>query len=185
MSERTPIIRSVRGEKMKTRTLLFAAFTLFIAATSASAFTPFTGTWWNPSESGSGYNIEIHRGVLVITIFSYKSNGDSEWYLASGPMSSDQRHFTGTLDKYRNGQCISCTYKAPAGIGNDGIISINFLSETSATLTLPGGRSTSIQTFFPPTTSLVAYRLTRVTVDFLGGPLSDTAAGNIRPVARW
>ena len=167
---------------MRARTVLFAVFSLFIAATTASAFTPLTGNWWNPIEPGSGYNIEIHNGVLVITVNSYKPNGDSEWYLASGPMSADQRQFTGTLDKYRNGQCISCTYKTPGLVGNDGIISINFLTETSATLTLPGGRVTSIQTFFPSsvTASLDGtYQLTRVTVDYLGGALVDTAIGNI------
>ena len=134
---------------MKARALLFAVFTLLIAATSASASTPVTGTWWNPNEPGSGYNIEIHQGVLVIIVYSYKSNGDSEWYLASGPMSSDQRQFTGTLDKYRNGQCISCTYAAAALVGNDGTISINFSSETAATLTLPGGRSPAFRRFSP------------------------------------
>jgi hypothetical protein len=164
---------------MNARALLFALFILFIEATSASAFTPRTGTWWNPNESGSGYNIEIHQGVLVITVYSYKSNGDSEWYLASGPMSADQRQFTGTLDKYRNGQCISCAYRVASLVGNDGTISINFSSETSATLTLPGGRLISIQAFFPPATSLNGtYRLARSTVDFLGGPLYDSATGD-------
>src|SRR4029453_3737477 len=81
-----------------------------------------------------------HSGVLVVTVFSYKTNGDSEWYLAGGPMSADQRHFSGTLDKFRNGQCISCAHRgSPNNIGNDGVISITFLSETTATVSLPGG----------------------------------------------
>jgi len=172
---------SIRATNTRTRMVLFGAFSLFIVATSASAFTPFTGNWWNKNESGSGYNIEVHQGVLVITIYSYKSNGDSEWYLAAGPMSPDQRQFSGTLDKYRNGQCISCTYEAPTLIGNDGIISITFLSETSATLTLPGGRVVNIEPFFPSSVKANldgTYQLTRTTVDYLGGALYDTAIGN-------
>jgi hypothetical protein len=162
--------------------LLLCAAALF-GSPSSSAFAPVTGHWWNPNESGRGYNIDVYNGVLVITVYTYKANGDSEWYLASGFMSPDQRQFTGTLDKYRNGQCISCSYSGrPALVGNDGIISINFLSETVATLSLPGGRTTIIQPFFPPaaTTSLNGtYRLKRGTVDYLGGPLLDTDAGNL------
>jgi len=148
------------------------------------AFAPRNGHWWNPNESGSGYNIDVYNGVLVLTAYSYKTNGDSEWYLASGPLSADQQHFTGTLDKYRNGQCISCAYPGrPALIGNDGLISITFLSETSAVLSLPGGRVTNIVPFFPvptPNASLDGtYRLKRGTVDYLGGPLIDTANGTL------
>jgi len=61
-------------------------------------------------------------------------------------MTNDQHNFVGTLDKYVGGQCISCPYAGtPTRVGNDGTIIINFTSETSATLTLPGGRTTQIQ----------------------------------------
>jgi hypothetical protein len=113
---------------------------------SALAFQPRTGLWWNPGESGSGYNIEIQNGVLVVTVFSYKGNGDSEWYLASGALTNSGHTFSGTLDKYRNGQCISCAYTGtPTLAGNDGTMSINFVSETSAILSLPNGRTTLIE----------------------------------------
>lgn len=114
---------------------------------SASAFTPRTGHWYNANESGSGYNIDIQDGVLVVTIFSYKTNGDSEWYIASGPMSGGQSVFTGTLLTVRGGQCISCGYVAPTSTNNNGTITINFTSETAATVSLPGGRVTSIAPF--------------------------------------
>jgi hypothetical protein len=165
--------------------VLSAAITLS-SSMSAAAFIPTNGHWWNPNESGRGYNIDVYNGVLVITVYTYKTNGDSEWYLASGPMSQDQRHFTGPLDKYRSGQCISCAYAGrPALIGNDGTISITFLSETSATLSLPGGRATSIQPFFPAASAASlngTYRLKRGTVDYLGGQLLDTAAGNLNAI---
>ncbi|MFO1413751.1 MAG: hypothetical protein U1F10_07565 [Burkholderiales bacterium] len=116
-----------------------------VVAPLALAFQPHTGQWWNPSESGSGYNIDVQNGVLVVTIFSYKGNGDSEWYLAAAALTNTGHNFTATLDKYRNGQCISCAYAGRPGLaGNDGAISISFSSETSATLTLPGGRTTAI-----------------------------------------
>lgn len=133
---------------MTFRNALASVFAMMLFSASSLAFTPLTGHWWNPNESGSGFNIDIQNGVLVVTVYSYKSNGDSEWYLASGAMTPDQRSFTGTLDKYRNGQCISCAYAGrPIVAGNDGTISITFNSETSATVRLPGGRVSTIQPF--------------------------------------
>ncbi len=35
------------------------------------AFTPVTGLWWNPNESGSGYGIGVQHGVIVVTMYSY------------------------------------------------------------------------------------------------------------------
>ncbi len=53
------------------------------------AFTPAAGLWWNPNESGSGYNVQVQHGVLVMTIYSYAANtGEPVWYIASGPMSN-------------------------------------------------------------------------------------------------
>lgn len=105
---------------------------------------PQIGLWWNPRESGSGYNIDFKRRVLVVTVFSYAANGEPAWYLASGALSATNL-FVGTLDKYRNGQCIACAYTGPPTLmGNDGPITIQFHDATSATMTLPGGRTTSI-----------------------------------------
>jgi len=127
---------------------LLAAALLFAIAGSAAAFQPRSGVWANLSESGSGYTIEVQEGVLVITIYSYQAGGAPQWYLAAGAMTNDQHNFTGTLDKYVGGQCISCAYVSPGPpVGNDGIISITFTSETTATLSLPGGRTTHIQSY--------------------------------------
>jgi len=52
---------------------------------------------------------------------------------------------TGTLDRYRGGQCASCTYQPPSMMGNDGVITFTFTSPTAATVQLPGGRITQIQ----------------------------------------
>jgi hypothetical protein len=114
--------------------------------TSLPPITPTTGTWWNPSESGTGYAIDVQHGVLTMLIFSYQSNGSPEWYYVSGSLANGGRNFTGTLDKYRNGQCISCFYPGrPFLPGNDGLVSITFFSSTTGVMTLPGGRVTSIQ----------------------------------------
>lgn len=117
-----------------------------LAAAGTAPLTPVVGLWWNPDESGSGYFLDVKHGVLVATIFSYRANGEPEWYYVSGPLTNGGRSFTGTLDKYRGGQCISCPYAGrPTAAGNDGAVTIHFSSPTAATLTLPGGRVTSIR----------------------------------------
>jgi len=127
---------------------LIVATLCLIWASTASAFQPRTGHWLNPAESGTGFNIDVQDGVLVVTMYTYQAGGAAQWYLASGPMTNSGRNFTGTLDKYQGGQCLSCSFTGrPTLVGNDGTISISFVSETAATLTLPGGRRTNIQPF--------------------------------------
>jgi len=105
---------------------------------------PQVGLWWNPNESGSGYALDYKHGVLVVTIYSYATSGAPQWYLVAGPLSGNT--FTGTLDKYTNGQCIACSYAgSPTSVGNDGSVTIVFSSPTSATMYLPNGRVTQIQ----------------------------------------
>jgi hypothetical protein len=106
--------------------------------------TPQVGLWWNPDESGSGYALDYKHGVLVVTIYSYKTDGSAQWYLSSGPVVDNV--FTASLDKYTNGQCISCSYTGrPSGPTSEGTMTITFTSPSSATVRLPGGRVFQIQ----------------------------------------
>ena len=103
--------------------------------------------WWNPSESGTGYNIQVQQGILVATMFAYAANGDPMWYLIVGPLTNTGGGVgtIGTFDKYRGGQCASCMYQMPSMMGNDGTMIVTFTSPTTATVQLPGGRVTQIQ----------------------------------------
>ena len=114
---------------------------------AALPFTPFTGMWWNPDESGTGYALQVQHGVMVVTMFSYTSAGDPVWYYAPGRLASTGTGVTmsSSLERYRGGQCASCTYMRPAMIASDGAFSITFTSPTSATMQLPGGRTTRIE----------------------------------------
>ena len=110
-------------------------------------FTPVSGLWWNPNESGTGYNVQVQRGTLVVSMYSYTLLGDPIWYLAVARLANSGNHVVaiGTLDKYRGGQCASCVYQGPALMGNDGGITITFTSSSAATVLLPNGRVTQIQ----------------------------------------
>ena len=108
----------------------------------AQGFAPQVGLWWNPEESGTGYSLDVKHGVLVVTVYTYGTDGEPMWYLASGPITNGA--FAATMDKYGGGPCISCSFKANAFRGYDGTIGINFTSSTTATLTLPSGRTVAI-----------------------------------------
>jgi hypothetical protein len=117
------------------------------AALPAATIVPVGGIWWNPNESGTGFALDYENGILIVATYSFLAAGPSQWYLSSGPVVNNV--FTGTLDKYTGGQCISCAYKAPTQSGNDGVITITFTSPTTAIVDLPGGRHFQIQRFFP------------------------------------
>ena len=116
------------------------------AAAPAAAIVPVGGVWWNPQEAGSGFGFDYQNGTLIVEVYTYLGNGPAQWYLASGTIVNNV--FTSTLDKYTGGQCISCPFKAPTQVGNDGTITITFTSPTTATADLPGGRHINIQRFF-------------------------------------
>jgi len=81
-----------------------------------------------------------------MTVYSYNPDGSAQWYLAAGPLTNDDhRTFSGTLDTYRNGQCISCAYTGrPAQGPGGGVVTIRFTSAQNAVMTLPGGRVVDI-----------------------------------------
>ena len=123
----------------------FALILAFCFSTAATAFQPRIGLWSGKYESGSGYMIDVQNGIVVLTVFSYSPSGAAQWYLASGPLTDNGRTFIATLNKYTGGQCISCAYRPTRLDGNDGEITIGFLTPTLATLDLPGGRWTLIE----------------------------------------
>jgi hypothetical protein len=123
----------------------FAGASASVSAAPA-AITPVGGVWWNPNESGSGYGLDFQNGVLIVQIYSYRADSAAQWYLAAGSVTHNVVH--ATLDRYTGGQCISCTYKGPTLVGNDGDVTFTFTSPTTATVDLPGGRHIQIQRYF-------------------------------------
>jgi hypothetical protein len=103
--------------------------------------------WWSPAESGTGYNLHVEHGTMVMTVFTYDSNGSPTWYLAVAPLHNMGNGVTGTgtLDRYAGGQCMMCSYRPPIITGNDGAFTVTFSSPDHAELHLPGGRVVHIE----------------------------------------
>ena len=132
-------------------TMMLSGYTIPGGVTQAGgqpplAFTPTTGMWWNSSESGSGYNIQVRHGMMVVTMFMYGTGGEPMWYLGTGALTNAAGGVTasGTLDKYFGGQCAACNYRPPSAAGNDGAFAMTFSSPDSGVLQLPGGRTVPI-----------------------------------------
>jgi hypothetical protein len=128
---------------------VFATFPTPVTFGSTSPpFVPVTGLWWDPLQSGSGYNVQVRHGVLVLIMYSYEADGDPIWYLMTGPLTDNGTKLVTTLDKYRGGQCAGCAYNGrPVADGNDGTITIQFTSSTSGTITFPSGRVVPIEPY--------------------------------------
>lgn len=112
---------------------------LFVGLLSLSspsrAFTPESGWWWSPAESGYGFSIEIQDNFIFMVAFSYDSAGRPTWYAAQGVMPNNAR-FSAPLYHRTGGPCIGCPFQSPgAPFAIGGTIQIDFTSETTARLT--------------------------------------------------
>ena len=112
---------------------LLALAALF--SSSAFAFTPESGFWWNLAESGRGFSIEIQDNFLFFAGYLYTSTGAPIWYTAQGVMQGNAT-FVGQLTSASGGQCITCTYRAPQiQLGAGGPVTIAFDTEIEGRLT--------------------------------------------------
>ena len=106
-------------------------------ASTVSAMLPESGWYWNPTESGRGFNIEIQNNVLFMSGFVYDASGKPIWVVGSCVMTSD-RNCSAVLYQTSGGQCIGCAYGGPPAIAQYGTAVITFTSETTALVTVNG-----------------------------------------------
>src|ERR1019366_4491502 len=126
---------------------LIVAVVLFVASSVASAFTPSSGLWYNPSESGRGFNIEIQNNTMAVASYVYSQSGTPIWYTSAGTFNEGTETFTGAFGSAVGGQCLGCPYVSPTLTGNaGGPMQIVFTSFERGTLYFQGG-STPIQHF--------------------------------------
>jgi hypothetical protein len=133
------------------RALFAAAASLFILFAGAAQATtptiaPVSGYWWNPSQTGNGFVIEIQNNQLFMAGFLYAASGEATWVATLGPMSSSSA-YAGTLFTDSGGQTLTGAYQgAPRSTTTLGPISITFITDTKATIVWPGGTE-NIQRF--------------------------------------
>ena len=131
-----------------------AALAFVFAASSAAAYTPVSGFWWNPNESGTGIAIEIEDKTLFMAAYVFDAQGRSTWFTSSGNLTTSSVNgatyynvYNGTLHGFANGQVIGGPYFFPqilTGAGGPVQIVFNPNDESKATLTW-GGRTLPIE----------------------------------------
>jgi hypothetical protein len=102
-----------------------------------SAVLPDSGWYWNKSESGRGFNIEIQNNVLFMSAFVYDQQGTPIWLVTGGPMSSATA-FAGDVYQTTGGQCLGCPYSGPPQSSKYGTATIVFTGPLTATITING-----------------------------------------------
>lgn len=116
-----------------------------LAAIDGVAPIPEPGWWWNPSEPGRGFAIEVRNGNLFFASYLYDNTGRAIWDISSGPMSSGST-YSGILQAFANGQALFGGYRPPAFQGSPGTIMLQFTGTRTATMVWPGG-SVALQRF--------------------------------------
>jgi len=112
---------------------------------------PETGHWYNPDQSGTGFNLEFQNGIMAGYYYGYDSEGNPEWYLVTNPLvRSETPGVMWELEvepqRYTGGNCMGCPYQAPNDPEALPAIKIEFFQRAYARLTLNDG---SIQYMVP------------------------------------
>lgn len=111
---------------------------LLMTSMSSWSFTPESGFYWNPDEPGSGYSLEIQDNFLFGAFYVYDDLGLPYWYTTGGFLDGNA-FYEGDIFISEDGPCLACTYTPNnTFVSNLGKVSINFLTETTATITVQG-----------------------------------------------
>ena len=107
---------------------------------------PQNGIWWNPTQSGRGYTLEVQGSQLVFTMYLYEDSGAASWNTGILNQQSDGS-YTGTLSRFSGGQSLNGAYVAPTGASTVGTVSLSFPTTSTGTAVLTpsaGGAAISL-----------------------------------------
>ena len=124
--------------------ILDAGAAVRLALPSSHAI-PESGWWWNASESGRGYSLEIQGNRLFMAAYMYTADGRAVWYVSAGTLNQDGS-FQGDVTEYAGGQTLSGAFK-PAHV-KGAVTSMQLSCSTPASCTLVwAGRTVAITRF--------------------------------------
>lgn len=117
---------------------------LMLLSFFAFAEQPSIGSWYNPHESGRGWNIERQNDVITVAHYVYKSDGSPTFYISSGVWDGSTKSVLGDIYEFSGGQCIGCIYSVPSS-ENLGSVKFEFTSSVRGRVTYPDGTSIAIE----------------------------------------
>ncbi|MBI1777485.1 MAG: YncE family protein [Proteobacteria bacterium] len=144
------------GSGTATTSIARFPFTGSTVVPPSTSTAPETGWYWQPTESGTGYFIEVQGNQFYVAYYAYDTTGPSRWYIVSGTAVSNAGVFgagglltmSGTFSEYANGQALTGSYRTPSLLASRGTVTILFSTPTTAQVTLPSGRQLNIQRFY-------------------------------------
>jgi hypothetical protein len=104
-----------------------------VFGTGAAPFQPDDGWWWNASEGGSGYSMEVQGNNLFAVGFMYDDAGRAVWYFTAGPMASATTYH-GDVLQFADGQTMGGPYRPPGPPSTVSTVDIAFSATDAATL---------------------------------------------------
>ncbi len=106
---------------------------------SIGKIAPQTGWWWNPSEGGRGYSMEVSpaNGSVFFAAYMYDGAGSPVWYVAT-LTTTGGNSYQGYLSAYQGGQTLGGPYKAPTSSNVIGLVEMVMTSPTVASLSITG-----------------------------------------------
>jgi hypothetical protein len=118
-------------------------FGLSGGAVAASTAGFESGLWWNDAESGRGFFIDVQGNSAAMASYMYDSNGAPIWYLTLGTVSGNR--FSGQMQGYEGGQPLGSGHQTPQLSAPAGTVTVQGLTGTTVTLTLPGSQPVSLK----------------------------------------
>jgi hypothetical protein len=120
------------------RFIPFLLFASGLCLTPTASATPAAGYWINPAAPGSGFVIEIQGTSMFMAGFLYATGGEATWVASIGQMTTPTQ-YSGSLITFTGGQTLTGAYQTPTEVTGLGSIAITFNTDTTGTVTWPGG----------------------------------------------
>lgn len=119
------------------------------SGTSTPSVVPLDGLWSvdveSTGQSGRGFQIEQHAGIVVLTYYGYGADGNSLWALSAGTM--DGSGFIADMNRYQGGTPLGGSFVPATPSGSAGTVAVNFTSPTTGTIAFPGEAPKAISKF--------------------------------------
>lgn len=110
-----------------------------------------SGSWYNPSRSGSGLILDVQANTLAGYYFGYDEEGAPVWRIFSAPLEhsiAGEYSVQAELIGFSSGPCTNCEYYPPEGQFTDGNIELVFSSIAEAKYRINDGNYTDIQPLY-------------------------------------
>ncbi|CAH9016838.1 hypothetical protein [Candidatus Nitrosacidococcus sp. I8] len=110
---------------------------------------PENGWWWNPSQSGTGYNLEVQNSTVFAALFIYDNNGNPTWYSGAGTITQNSTQNSSSttiaLQQSTGGPCLGCTYTKPQTSATGKQLLLTFNADGSTATATVDGVTTALQ----------------------------------------